>query len=109
MLPPCWLFVEKPNGVEFMRMDTTTKQIKNHIRLNKDLSITVIFPNNDEYSLKEKLKSLNKLYNYLKSVERWPLCVGTQMDNNKYSEICKGVVVGDDTYKRYRQNARWQY
>lgn len=41
MLPPFWLYVNKPNGLEFMRMDPTTGQIKNHLRLNEDTSITV--------------------------------------------------------------------
>lgn len=41
MLPPFWLYIDKPNGPEFMRMDPTTGQIKNHLRLNEDTSITV--------------------------------------------------------------------
>ncbi|CAH0730999.1 unnamed protein product, partial [Brenthis ino] len=100
MLPPFWLYIDKPNGLEFMRMDPTTGQIKNHLRLNEDTSITVIFRNNEELPLNDKINSFSNVSNYLKSVEKWPLCVGTQIDNNRFSKICKGVIVGDDTYKR---------
>ncbi|XP_061708156.1 uncharacterized protein LOC133518467 [Cydia pomonella] len=83
LLPPFWLHAENPNGLEFMRMDPTTQQIKHHIRLNDDLSITVIFTNKEELPIKEKINSYDNTYDYLKSVERWPLCVGTQIDDNK--------------------------
>ncbi|CAG5020950.1 unnamed protein product [Parnassius apollo] len=106
VLPPSWLYVEKPSGLEFMRMDPITKQIKNHIRLNQDLSITVIFANNKVLSLNEKITSCSNVYDYLKTVERLPLCVGTQIDNNKYSRLCKGVIIGDDAYKRNQQYPR---
>ncbi|XP_074100400.1 uncharacterized protein LOC141528313 [Cotesia typhae] len=39
-LPPFWLYIPKPNGFVFMRMDPTTQQIKIRLRLNKDTSIT---------------------------------------------------------------------
>ncbi|XP_039751897.1 uncharacterized protein LOC120627858 isoform X2 [Pararge aegeria] len=105
-LPPFWLYIPKPNGFVFMRMDPTTQQIKIRLRLNKDTSITVLFPNNDELPLNEKINSLSCIYDYLKSVERWPLCVGTQIDSIKYSKLCKNVIVGDDTYKRNQANPR---
>ena len=41
MLPPYWLYDENLNGLEFMRLNPTTKKVINHIRLNNDLSITV--------------------------------------------------------------------
>ncbi|CAH2090996.1 unnamed protein product [Euphydryas editha] len=97
-LPPFWLYIV------FMRMDPTTQQIKIRLRLNKDKSITVLFPNNDELPLNEKINSLSCIYDYLKSVERWPLCVGTQIDSIKYSKLCKNVIVGDDSYKRNQAN-----
>ncbi|XP_063390059.1 uncharacterized protein LOC134675659 [Cydia fagiglandana] len=103
LLPPFWLHAENPNGLEFMRMDPKTHKIKHHIRLNDDLTITVIFPNKEQLPLKEKINSYDNTYNYLKSVERWPLCVGTQIDDNK---LCKGVIIGDDTYERNRQYPR---
>ncbi|XP_063542857.1 uncharacterized protein LOC134751397 isoform X2 [Cydia strobilella] len=103
LLPPFWIHAENPNGLEFMRMDPTTKQMKHHIRLNDDLSITVIFPNKEELQLKEKINSYDDTYNYLKSVERWPFCVGTQIEGNKF---CKGVIVGDDTYERNQRYPR---
>ncbi|XP_063630179.1 uncharacterized protein LOC134801498 [Cydia splendana] len=40
-LPPFWLHAENSSGLEFMRMDPTTQQIRHHIRLNDDLTITV--------------------------------------------------------------------
>lgn len=40
-VPQFWMFVKKPNGLEFTRMDPTTKQIKNHVRVNEDSSTTV--------------------------------------------------------------------
>ncbi|KAH0563802.1 hypothetical protein KQX54_006679, partial [Cotesia glomerata] len=40
ILPEFWSFSNKPNGLEFMRVDPETKQIKYHIRINHDLSIT---------------------------------------------------------------------
>lgn len=49
MLPPFWLYIDKPNGFEFVRMDVTTRKILNHLRWNKDTSITVSiykFPSN---------------------------------------------------------------
>ncbi|XP_074095986.1 uncharacterized protein LOC141525397 [Cotesia typhae] len=82
-LSPFWLYIPKPNGFVFIRMDPTTQQIKIRLRLNKDTSITVIFPNNEELPLNEKLHSLSCVYNYLKLVERWPICVGTQIDSTK--------------------------
>ncbi|XP_039749773.1 uncharacterized protein LOC120626343 isoform X2 [Pararge aegeria] len=82
-LPPFWLYIPEPNGFVFMRMDPTTQQIKIRLRLNKDTSITVLFPNNDELPLNEKINSLSCIYDYLKSVERWPLCVGTQIHSIK--------------------------
>ncbi|XP_039763074.1 uncharacterized protein LOC120635920 isoform X2 [Pararge aegeria] len=105
-LPPFWLYIPEPNGFVFMRMDPTTQQIKIRLRLNKDTSITVLFPNNDELPLNEKINSLSCIYDYLKLVERWPLCVGTQIDSIKYSKLCKNVIVGDDTYKRNQANPR---
>ncbi|XP_039747126.1 uncharacterized protein LOC120624560 [Pararge aegeria] len=80
-LAPFWLYIPEANGFVFMRMDPTTQQIKIRLRLNKDTSITVLFPNNDELPLNEKINSLSCIYDYLKSVERWPLCVGTQIDS----------------------------
>ncbi|KAJ0171075.1 hypothetical protein K1T71_013274 [Dendrolimus kikuchii] len=106
LLPPFWLYIEKPNGLEFMRMDVTTRQILNHLRLNGDTYITVIFPNNQELSLNEKIDIICDIYNYLKSVERWPLCVGTQIDSSRYSRNCKGVIIGEETYKRNQPNPR---
>ncbi|XP_063379933.1 uncharacterized protein LOC134666644 isoform X1 [Cydia fagiglandana] len=103
LLPPFWLHAENPNGLEFMRMDPKTQKIKHHIRLNDDLTVTVIFPNNEQLPLKEKINSYDNTYDYLKSVERWPLCVGTQIDDNKF---CKGVIIGDDTYERNQQYPR---
>lgn len=41
MLPPCWMYVNNPNGLEFMRLEPNTAQIKTHLRLNKDKSVTV--------------------------------------------------------------------
>lgn len=105
-LPPFWLYVPESNGFIFMRMDPTTQQIKIRLRLNEDTSITLIFPNNEELPLNEKIKPLSSVYNYLKSVERWPLCVGTQIDSTKYSKLCQNVIVGDDTYKRNQANPR---
>ncbi|KAK0092822.1 hypothetical protein PV326_000504 [Microctonus aethiopoides] len=105
-LPPSWLYLDKPNGLIFMRMDETTRRIVNHLRLNNDKSITVIFPNNEELFLNEKIDSFSGIHDYLKSVERWPLCVGTQIDNNRYSRTCKGVIIGEDTYKRNQPNPR---
>ncbi|XP_039757918.1 uncharacterized protein LOC120632178 [Pararge aegeria] len=105
-LPPFWLYIPEPNGFVFMRMDPTTQQIKIRLRLNKDTSINVLFPNNDELPLNEKINSLSCIYDYLKSVERWPLCVGTQIDSIKYSKLCKNVIVGDNTYKRNQANPR---
>ncbi|CAH2083784.1 unnamed protein product [Euphydryas editha] len=101
-LPPFWLYIPEPNGLVFMRMDPTTQLINIRLRLNKDTSITVLLPNNDELPL----NSLSCIYDYLKSVERWPLCVGTQIDSIKYSKLCKNVIVGDDTYKRNQANPR---
>ncbi|XP_037295934.1 uncharacterized protein LOC115449217 isoform X2 [Manduca sexta] len=106
MLPQFWLYVKKPNGLEFIRTDPMTGQIKNHLRLNEDTSITVILRNNEELNLKDKITPLNSIHDYLKSVERWPLCVGTQIENNKYSKLCKGVIIGDEAYKRNQLNAR---
>ncbi|XP_015179399.1 PREDICTED: uncharacterized protein LOC107067961 isoform X2 [Polistes dominula] len=105
-IPPFWLYVPKSNGFVFMRMDPTTQQIKIRLRLNEDTSITVIFPNNEELPLNEKINSLSNVYDYLKSVERWPLCVGTQIDSIKYSKLCKNVIIGDETYKRSQANPR---
>ncbi|KAK0074617.1 hypothetical protein PV325_008075, partial [Microctonus aethiopoides] len=85
VLPPSWLYLDKPNGLVFMRMDETTRRIVNHLRLNEDASITV---------------SINQC------PKRWPLCVGTQIDSNRYSRICKGVIIGEDTYKRNQPNPR---
>ncbi|CAK1577983.1 unnamed protein product [Parnassius mnemosyne] len=42
MLPSFWMHVEKPDGLEFLRMDPSTKETKNYIRLNEDLSVTAI-------------------------------------------------------------------
>ncbi|XP_046610973.1 uncharacterized protein LOC124300692 [Neodiprion virginianus] len=105
-LPPSWLYLDKPDGLIFMRIDETTRQIVNHLRLNEDTSITVIFPNNEELLLNEKIDSFRDIYDYLKSVERWPLCVGTQVDSYRYSRICKGVIISEDTYKRNQPNPR---
>lgn len=41
MMPPFWLYIDKPIGFEFVRMDVTTRKILNHLRWNKDTSITV--------------------------------------------------------------------
>lgn len=106
ILPQCWLYAKKLKGLEFMRIDPDNGQIKNRLRLNKDGSITVIFRNNEEYQSSEKINSLNSIYNYLISVEKWPLCVGTQINNNEYSETCKGVIIGEEAYKRNRQYTR---
>ncbi|KAK0169515.1 hypothetical protein PV328_011940 [Microctonus aethiopoides] len=106
VLPPSWLYLDKPNGLVFMRMDETTRRIVNHLRLNEDASITVIFSNNEELFLNDKINSFHSIYEYLKFVERWPLCVGTQIDSNRYSRICKGVIIGEDTYKRNQPNPR---
>ncbi|XP_057340694.1 uncharacterized protein LOC130677837 [Microplitis mediator] len=100
------MFLNNPNEPEFLRMDPATRQIKNHLRLNEDTSVTVIFRKLGELPLNEKIVSLSNISNYSKSVERWPLCVGTQIDKNKYSKTCKGVIVGDDTYKRNQPNPR---
>ncbi|XP_074113767.1 uncharacterized protein LOC141536884 isoform X3 [Cotesia typhae] len=105
-LPPFWMYGDKPNGPEFMRMDPTTERITNRLRLNEDKSITVIFRNNEELILNDKIDSYSNIYDYLKSVERWPLCVGTQIDSNRYSKICKGSIVGDDAYIRNQPNPR---
>ncbi|KAK0075044.1 hypothetical protein PV326_011928, partial [Microctonus aethiopoides] len=89
-LPPSWLYLDKPNGLIFMRVNETTWEIVNHLRLSKNMSITVFFSNNEELLLNEKIDSFGGIYDYLKSIERWPLCVGTQFDSNRYSRICKG-------------------
>ncbi|KAG5894104.1 hypothetical protein JTB14_004043 [Gonioctena quinquepunctata] len=106
MLPAFWFFSEKPKEFEFMRIDPTTKRIKNHIRLNEDLSLTVVCSNNDEIDLDEKLTSLDNIHHYLKSVENWPLCIGTQIKKKKFSKKCKGVIIGDETYERTQMNLR---
>lgn len=40
-LPPSWLYLDKPNGLIFMRVNETTLKIVNHLRLSKNMSITV--------------------------------------------------------------------
>ncbi|KAK0161756.1 hypothetical protein PV327_008172 [Microctonus hyperodae] len=105
-LPPSWLYLDKPNGRIFMRWDETNKQMVNHLRLNEDMSITVIFSNNEELFVNKKIESFRDIHDYLKSVERWPLCVGTQIDSYKFSKICKGVIIGEDSYKRNQANPR---
>ncbi|CAK1588404.1 unnamed protein product [Parnassius mnemosyne] len=42
MLPSFWMHVEKPDGLEFLRMDPSTKETRNYIRLNEDLSVTAL-------------------------------------------------------------------
>ncbi|CAD6236006.1 GSCOCG00008046001-RA-CDS [Cotesia congregata] len=106
MLPQFWMRVDKPDGLEFLRMDPSAKKTKNHIRLNEDLSLTVIFSNGEELSLDVKINSFKNICEFLKSVERWPLCVGTQIDSNKYSQVCKGVIISDDAYQRNQRNPR---
>ncbi|XP_056630352.1 uncharacterized protein LOC130440961 isoform X1 [Diorhabda sublineata] len=106
VLPPNWLYTIKPNEIEFMRFDPASKQIKNHIVLNEDLSVSVIFLTNERLNLDNKLTSSEEILNFLKYVERWPLCVGTQMDKSRYSNGCKGVIIGDETYKRNQMNPR---
>ncbi|CAH2089889.1 unnamed protein product [Euphydryas editha] len=105
-LPPGWMYFEKPEGLEFGRINPRTMQISNRIRVNNDLSITVIFSTNEELNINDNISSFNGINDYLKSVERWPICVGTQIDNNKCSKFCKGVLVGDESYKRNQQNPR---
>ncbi|XP_030748848.1 uncharacterized protein LOC115876941 [Sitophilus oryzae] len=105
-LPPCWLYIDKPKEIEFMRLDPTSKQILNHIILKEDLSITVVCSNNERKALDEKIVSIDEVYKYLKSVEKWPLCVGTQFEEKRYSDDCKGVVFGDEAYKRHQMNPR---
>lgn len=43
LLPQGWMYFEKPKGLEFGRINPTTMQISNRLRVNKDLSITVFF------------------------------------------------------------------
>ncbi|CAK1597570.1 unnamed protein product [Parnassius mnemosyne] len=83
MVPSFWMHVEKPDGLEFLRMDPSTKETKNYIRLNEDLSVTIIFSNDEELPLYVKINSFKNLCEFLKSVERSPLCIGTQIDSNK--------------------------
>ncbi|XP_044584716.1 uncharacterized protein LOC123265132 isoform X2 [Cotesia glomerata] len=106
MLPSFWMHIEIPDGLEFLRMDPLAKKTKNHIRLNEDLSFTVIFSNGEELPLDVKINSFKSICEFLKSVERWPLCVGTQIDSNKYSKLCKGVITSDDAYQRNQRNPR---
>lgn len=106
LLPQGWMYFEKPKGLEFGRINPTTMQISNRLRVNKDLSITVIFSTNEELNINDNISSSNSINEYLKSVERWPICVGTQIDNNRFSKLCKGVLVGDDSYKRNQVNPR---
>lgn len=106
ILPEFWFYIEKPRQLEFMRIDRACKQIKNHIRLNEDLSITVILLNNEELCTDLKISSFENIYDYLKSVEKWPLCVGTQIERNKYSKKCRGVIIGEEAYKRFQRNPR---
>ncbi|XP_047988877.1 uncharacterized protein LOC125228374 isoform X2 [Leguminivora glycinivorella] len=103
LLPPYWLHIENPNGIEFMRMDPRTQQIKHHIRLNNDLSVTVIFRSKEELQLNQRINSYEETYDYLKSVGKWLVCAGTQIEDN---EFCKGVIVGEETYQRNRQFPR---
>ncbi|XP_030766669.1 uncharacterized protein LOC115890545 isoform X2 [Sitophilus oryzae] len=105
-LPPYWFYINKPKEIEFMRLDPTSKQIVNHIILNENLSIIVVYSNNEKKALDEKIVSSDEVYEYLKSVEKWPLCVGTQFDKKRYSQECKGVVIGDDAYQRHQMNPR---
>ncbi|CAH2084205.1 unnamed protein product [Euphydryas editha] len=106
ILPEFWSFSYKKNELEFMRVDPETKQIRHHIRLNHDLSITAICLNNQEITIDTKITALNDVYNYLKSVEKWPICVGTLIDIKKYSKNCKGVIIGDERYHRMQMNPR---
>ncbi|XP_044597411.1 uncharacterized protein LOC123273979 isoform X1 [Cotesia glomerata] len=108
ILPEFLVFLNKPNGLEFMRVDPETKQIKYHIRINHDLSITVICSNYEEITMDTKITALDDVYTYLKSVEKWPVCVGTMIDIKKYSKNCKGVVVGCESYRRMQMNPRCQ-
>ncbi|XP_062531234.1 uncharacterized protein LOC101736994 [Bombyx mori] len=66
----------------------------------------VILLNNEELCTDLKICSFENIYDYLKSVEKWPLCVGTQIERNKYSKKCRGVIIGDEAYKRFQRNPR---
>lgn len=50
--------------------------------LNK-ITLQVILLNNEELCTDLKISSFENIYDYLKSVEKWPLCVGTQIERNK--------------------------
>ncbi|XP_074114166.1 uncharacterized protein LOC141537215 isoform X1 [Cotesia typhae] len=106
VLPQGWMYFEKPEGLEFFRMDAKTMQIVNRLRVNKDLSVTVIFSTNEELTTNDNIFSFKTIYEYLKFVEKWPLCVGTQIDKKKFSQTCKGVIFGDESYTRNQANPR---
>ncbi|XP_057328293.1 UPF0746 protein DDB_G0281095-like [Microplitis mediator] len=106
ILPQYWSYAEKSNAMEFFRFDPVQMRIQNHIAWNDDLSISVIFPNNEKVSLSDKLFSLDEIYDYLKSVEKWPLCVGTLIEKQRYSNDCKRVIIGDEAYQRCQMNPR---
>ncbi|XP_057341833.1 putative mediator of RNA polymerase II transcription subunit 26 [Microplitis mediator] len=106
LLPQNWSYAEKPDAMEFIRIDPVRMQIQNHIALNKDFSISVIFTNFERVNLNDKLSSPDEIFDYLKSVEKWPLCVGTQIEKQRYSSQCKRVVIGDEAYQRNQINPR---
>ncbi|CAG5100546.1 Protein of unknown function, partial [Cotesia congregata] len=54
--------------------------------------LQVIFSNGEELSLDVKINSFKNICEFLKSVERWPLCVG--------------VIISDDAYQRNQRNPR---
>ncbi|XP_044763819.1 uncharacterized protein LOC123320535 [Coccinella septempunctata] len=50
-----------------------------------DLTVLVIFPNKERLHVDDQIVSSlpEDVYAYLKSVEKWPLSVGTQIENQR--------------------------
>ncbi|XP_044757117.1 uncharacterized protein LOC123315480 [Coccinella septempunctata] len=109
-LPQHWAYIPKPDGIEYIRLDPETRLIKNHIMVRDDLTVLVIFPNKERLHVDDQIVSSlpEDVYAFLKSVEKWPLCVGTQIENQSFSKGCQGVIVGHGMYKRMQQNLRCQ-
>ncbi|XP_044745630.1 uncharacterized protein LOC123307407 [Coccinella septempunctata] len=82
----------------------------NYCVVRDDLTVLVIFPNKERLHVDDQIVSSlpEDVYAYLKSVEKWPLCVGTQIENQSFSKGCQGVIVGHGMYKRMQQNLRCQ-
>ncbi|XP_044761975.1 uncharacterized protein LOC123319180 [Coccinella septempunctata] len=84
-LPHHWAYIPKPDGIEYIRLDPETRLIKNHIMVKDDLTVLVIFPNKERLHVDDQIVSSlpEDVYAYLKSVEKWPLSVGIQIENQR--------------------------